>query len=262
MEKIAIIGCGWLGMALANELNQKSFQVIGSTTSQEKLAQISSIGAEAVLFQLDPMPKGEHFQKLFDCKSLIINIPPASRSNPPEFYQEQIKYLKYMINNSSVVQRVIFISSTSYYPNTNEIVNEDTPYDFDKGSNKSVVWAEQEIEQINKELIILRCGGLLGHDRIPGKYFAGKETSGKNNPTNYIHRDDVIHEISNLLETTDWPKIKNMVHPAHYKRKEVVEAMSKKYGFERPHWKSPDRTATKTVESLHAFKELIDPLEF
>lgn len=262
MKKIGIIGCGWLGMPLAKVLSQKHYEVIGSTTTAAKLKNIASLGVIPVLLKLNPMPEGANFQKLFKCESLIINIPPSSRTNTPEFYREQIKYLKYMINNSPEVRRVIFISSTSYYPNTDQVVDEQTHYDLDNGSNKSVVWAEQEISEVKKELIVLRCGGLLGYDRIPGKYFAGKTTPGKNNPVNYIHRDDVITEVTKLLATEHWPPVRNMVHPSHYLKAEVVGAMSKKHGFTPPQWIAPDRSPTKIVKSLYPFDNLIDPLEF
>ena len=112
------------------------------------------------------MPEGKDFNQLLDCEIMVINIPPRGKSSP-EFYREQIKYLKYQLG-SSQVKKVIFISSTSYYPNINATVNEETLPDISKGSNQAVVWAEHEITQINQPLSILRCGGLMGEERIPG----------------------------------------------------------------------------------------------
>ena len=36
--KIAIIGCGWLGLPLAKKLIKENFIVKGSTTSKEKIS--------------------------------------------------------------------------------------------------------------------------------------------------------------------------------------------------------------------------------
>ena len=36
MEKIVIIGCGWLGFPLAQSLIRNKFKVIGTSTSVEK----------------------------------------------------------------------------------------------------------------------------------------------------------------------------------------------------------------------------------
>ncbi|HEY9117765.1 MAG TPA: NAD(P)-binding domain-containing protein, partial [Roseivirga sp.] len=116
--KVSVIGCGWLGTPLAEELIQNGHQVLGSTTSANKLNGLRERGIQPILFKLDPMPIGENFNQLFEADLLIINIPPSSRTHPPHFYEEQIKYLKYRLE-SSLIKKVVFISSTSYYPNTN-----------------------------------------------------------------------------------------------------------------------------------------------
>ena len=39
-QRISILGCGWLGLPLAKELLDRSFEVKGSTTSSNKLDQL------------------------------------------------------------------------------------------------------------------------------------------------------------------------------------------------------------------------------
>ena len=262
MEKVSIIGCGWLGFNLAQALLKEGYDVLGSTTTEGKTEALAKAGITPFLFRLEPMPTGNSFQVLFSSATLIINIPPASRKNPSAYYREQIKYLKYLLQGNQEVKRVIFISSTSFYPNVDHSVDENTPFDIEKGSNQAVVWAEQEISEIQQDLVILRCGGLMGDDRIPGRYFAGKATNGKLNPTNYIHRDDVIREIKGLLQTKAWPNIKNLVHPAHYTREEIMTVMAKKYAFDAPLWEEPHHQSTKIVNSIHDLGQLIDPLTY
>jgi len=262
MGDISIIGCGWLGLALGQSLAQKGYQVRGSTTQKEKLNLLECAGIKPTLFKLNPMPEGKAFKELFESETLFINVPPGRKKNPPEFYREQIKYLRYMLAGSKNVKRVIFISSTSYYPNTDEVVDELTQPDIEKGSSKAVVWAEKEIKQIKQELIILRCGGLMGENRIPGKWFAAKETSSKDNPTNYIHRDDIIHETISLLGQSKWPPVKNLVSQSHYARQVIVEQMARKYRFEAPKWVTPNRTSTKVVKSQYDLSWLIDPFDY
>lgn len=248
--KISIIGCGWLGLSLGASLVEAGHVVLGSTTRSSKFDDLSAVGIEPFLLKMDPMPVGEAFHPLFKSDLVIINIPPGRRKNPPEFYEEQVKYLKYLINQYQV-PRVMFVSSTSYYPSTGGIVSEDTPYDFNNGSGKAVVQGEKQISQIDGSLTILRCGGLMGGDRIPGRWFAGKSTTGAETPVNYIHRDDVIGFIPFLLEqpeNTD-NRLFNLVAPLHPKRKEVHMAMAQKYGFEAPLWQDPAIIPHKIVES-------------
>lgn len=262
--KIGVIGCGWLGLPLAASLVKIGHTVIGSTTQESKLASLSSKGIDPILFKLDPMPLGIDFNKLFQVDLLIINIPPGRKKNTPEFYEEQIKYLKYQLQSSGV-KRVIFVSSTSYYPNINEIVDTKTASDTSKGSSKAVVQGEKQINEISQDLIILRCGGLMGGDRIPGKWFSGKPTAGANNPVNYIHQEDVFGVISGFVE--NWPgenskKVLNLVSPVHPTRMEVHEKMAQKYGFEPPIWDGLPLTPSKIVDSDFKSFNLKSPLDF
>ncbi|OEK02414.1 hypothetical protein BFP97_13175 [Roseivirga sp. 4D4] len=262
--KIGIIGCGWLGLPLAESLVNSGHEVIGSTTTEQKLELLSSKGIEPILFQLSPMPEGIDFNRLFQVDLLIINIPPGRKRNKPEFYEEQIKYLKYQLQ-SSKVEKVIFISSTSYYPNTNTLVNVSTSPDFERGSSKAVVKGEGQISQISQSLTILRCGGLMGKDRIPGKWFAGKPTKGADTPVNYIHLDDIIKTIGYMIN--EWPdshenRIFNLVSEHHPTRKEVHEKMAEKYGFDLPIWEEPPTIPSKIVESSFKNFDLKSPLSF
>jgi len=262
--KVSIIGCGWLGLPLGKHLASNGHEVIGSTTAQDKFKEIRAAGIQPVLLKLAPMPIGENFNTLFDSEAVIINIPPGRKTNTPEFYAEQIKYLTYLIDNSNV-KRIIFISSTSYYPNTNSTVKVDTRFDFEKGSSKAVVWGEREIKKSGKELLVLRCGGLMGENRIPGKWFSGKETKGADTPVNYIHRDEIIKVIeSELAEQYQSEKlrIKNLVSPHHPSRRAVHLATSKRYGFEPPQWVEPHTIPHKVVASDFSEMDLRSPVDY
>lgn len=262
--RIGVVGCGWLGLPLAESLAKNGHTLLGSTTQESKLTSIAEKGIDPILFKLDPMPMGKDFNRLFQVDLLIVNIPPGRKRNTPEFYEEQIKYLKYQLQTSTV-KEVVFVSSTSYYPNINEIVDTETLSDLTKGSSKAIVQGEKQISQIEQDLVILRCGGLMGANRIPGKWFAGKPTKGFNNPVNYIHQQDVIRIISELIE--NWPdkdakKVLNLVSPVHPTRKEVHEAMAKKYGFESPIWEELSSTPSKIVDSDFKYSNLKSPLDY
>jgi nucleoside-diphosphate-sugar epimerase len=262
--RISIIGCGWLGLPLGKSLVDAGHEVSGSTTRDNKLSQLKEAGIAPYLFQLDPMPKGRQFNDLFHTDLLFVNIPPGRKKNPPEFYEEQIKYLSYLINQHKTA-RVIFVSSTSFYPGINGPVDIDTPYDFDKGSSKAVVQAEKQISKVNAELLILRCGGLMGGDRIPGRWFAGKETKGADTPVNYIHREDIISLVSELVSLPNWDqRLMNVVSPDHPTRRQVHEAMAAKYDFEKPIWQDPAIIPHKVVQSsLHPSQLMYpSPLEY
>ena len=45
---VGIMGCGWLGLPLAQSLIEKGFNVKGTTTSFEKLSVLTNIGIESL----------------------------------------------------------------------------------------------------------------------------------------------------------------------------------------------------------------------
>ena len=116
--KISILGCGWLGFSLAQSLEKQGHKVKGSTTRLEKLSELRQAGIEPLWLQLTPEPKGIGWDYLLDCDVLIVNIPPRLERAGIEFHPAQIRNLVNLIKDSSV-QQVIYVSSTSVYPDLN-----------------------------------------------------------------------------------------------------------------------------------------------
>ena len=52
MQKISLLGCGWLGLPLAKSLLEKGFLVNGSTTSEDKISILKREGIRPFLISL------------------------------------------------------------------------------------------------------------------------------------------------------------------------------------------------------------------
>lgn len=270
MKKIAIVGLGWVGLPLARHLVSAGYEVIGSTTSAAKLAQIRSEGIEVIQFELAPFPCGEGFAALFKADILVVMIPPRSRSQEAEFYLEQLKFLRDLINQSPI-QQVLFVSSTGIYP---DLVRE-LPYDetFDlsikNAGNPILLKAEQrmDIERMF-QLTHLRFGGLMGADRMPGKYFAGKEQVAGHTRVNFIHQQDAVSMLAWIIEKGLWDQVYNGVAPVHALRKEIYERNHLEYGMLLP---ASYQIATSKLDRLISSQKISetgfefvypDPLDF
>lgn len=257
----AIIGCGWLGLPLAKHWVSLGHKVKGSTTKASKLKLLEDSNITPYLLDLTEPSKAKA-QGLFQTELAFVNIPPQGKVQSPKDYATQIKTLVEALEKGGCT-KIIFISSTSYYPNTNDWVTLKTTFDLGNGSKKAVVLAEQAIKTFSGDVVILRSGGLMGKDRIPGQWFAAKKTEGADTPVNYIHQEDAIRIASELIE--EWPtgkNIYNLVSPDHATRKSVHEAMAKKYGFEPPIWVQPAIKNFKIVESSFKDHQLKSPLLF
>lgn len=94
---------------------------------------------------------------------------------------------------------------------------------------------ERILETHFPNLVILRLGGLIGYDRQPGRFFAGKKDLPQaNHPTNLIHRDDVIRIIEMMIRIPPHEKIYNLVSDHHPTKKDFYTEAARLGGFEMP----------------------------
>lgn len=236
MKKVSILGLGWLGHAAGVLLQQQGYQVLGSATSLEKVAQLQQKGIDAIQFQLIPHPEGIGYLRLFESQILLVTIPPRSRQGDGELYLQQLAFIREMLA-SSAVEQVIFISSTGIYPNESKAspYTEDEPIIASNASNSVLYRAEQLMEDSpSYALTILRMGGLMGADRIPGAYFSGKEQVVGHTRVNFIHQLDAVKMIAWVVDQGLWNQTFNGVAPQHPLRREVYSKNASTLGIPPP----------------------------
>lgn len=238
--KISIIGCGWLGLPLGEFLVQKGYVVKGSTRTESKLETIRNKGIEPFLIDLNVVihhkKMVENISDFFETDILYINIPPT-RSNP-NIENDYPKWLHFLIEKCEAfgIKKVIFVSSTGVYPNTETVVNEATPLESTTASQQVLIHAEQLlINHTNFETTILRPAGLVGGNRIAGRWFAGKQNvSGGNIPVNLVHLEDCIGVSYAVIKQDIFGEIINLCADEHPLKAKFYIAQAEKYGFEKP----------------------------
>ena len=233
--KISILGCGWLGLPLAKTLVEKGHSVKGSSTTFEKLAVLRQANIQPFALRLSPEPQGVGWPFFLESDLLIINIPPRLEREVAGFHVAQMQQLTNFLSNSPV-QRVLYVSSTSVYPELNRVVFESDVTTPAQSAAPALVEAEQILQNLAIPSLVLRCGGLMGYERIPAKYVSGKQNLETGNiPVNYVHRDDVIGVITHFLEQrTAWNSVYNVVAPEHPVRRQVYEATAAPFGYLPP----------------------------
>jgi nucleoside-diphosphate-sugar epimerase len=232
--KISILGCGWLGLPLGKYLVEKGHFVKGSTTSESKIALLSEVEIEPFLLRLSPQIEGKDIINFLTSEVLIICIPPRAGKYGNDFHIQQIEsLLEYL--PSSTIKSIIYTSSTSVYPDLNREITEDD----EVIENHALTKVENLLKNLPQNVTILRCGGLMGEERIPAKYFAGKTINTGKIPVNYVHQEDVIQIITMILEIGFWNETFNVVSPEHPKRKEIYLKNCEELGFEKPIFEAP-----------------------
>ena len=229
-KKISILGCGWLGLPLAKSLLAKSYEVKGSTTSESKLEVLKNAGISPFQIQLEEhqvIGTIEDFLK--ETNVLVIDIPPGLRrdfSTSLEMtFVNKVKTLIPFIEKSGV-QKVVFVSSTSVYGDSFPVIEitEETKPNPDTESGKQLVIAETLLQSNpHFKTNVIRFGGLLGDDRHPVKFLAGRtNVENPDAPVNMIQREDCIGIIEKILKHVqydNWGETFNAVAPQHPTRK-------------------------------------------
>ena len=222
MKQISILGCGWLGLPLAKSLIEKGFFIKGSTTSLDKIAVMENSGIDGYQIEIgESQIKGEINSFIENSEILIIDIPPKLRGNSSENFVKKIQNLIPIIEKSSV-EKVVFISSTSVYADNNSIITEATKPNPETESGKQLLDAENLLQSnTNFKTTVIRFGGLIGENRHPIHFLAGKQNlENAEAPINLIHQTDCIGIIEKIIEHDCWDKTFNAVSPFHPTRKE------------------------------------------
>lgn len=253
MQKISILGCGWLGLPLAKEFVKLGFKVKGSTTSEKKLDQLQETGIKPFLIALtEDKIEGNMSEFLKDSDILIVNIPPKLRSTLSENFVAKIQNLISFLEYSSV-QKVVFVSSTSVYGNISGSLNV-TEVDLpnpETESGKQLLESEKLFQQNQYfKTSILRFGGLIGGERQPVKHLAGKENlENPNVSVNLIHQNDCIGIISKIVMNEVWGETFNAVAPYHPTRKEYYSQKAKEMNLALPKFLEMDGGKGKIINS-------------
>lgn len=231
--KISILGCGWLGFPLAKSLVEKGFSVNGSTTSENKLSSLSSAGIIPFLVSLSAVEVSDETKKsiklfLENSEILIIDIPPKLRGGFSDTstalsmtFVSKIKNLIPFIEKSAV-KKVIFVSSTSVYADSNSEITENTQPQPETESGKQLLEAERLLlSNSTFQTTVVRFGGLIGEDRHPIYFLAGrKNIENPDAPINFIHQKDCIGIIEAIISKGIYAEIFNAVTPFHPTRKD------------------------------------------
>ncbi len=243
MKIISILGCGWLGTALAIHFLSKRFIVRGSTRSNQKLKQLEAIGIESFLIDIKS-PQGSSF---FESDYLIIAI--TCKDNLA------IKQFSNFLADCNV-KKIIFISSTSVYLAQNKVVTEESPI-----NNNSLTYQfEQSLtKQKSFHTSVLRFGGLFGSERNPTSFFReDRPLKDPNGRINLIHQQDCIQIIEEIIKQEVWGETFNACADTH---------LSKFFFYSRLYQKEGKTLYIIDQEEISSYKiissqKLIDQLNY
>lgn len=242
-EKISILGCGWLGKPLAVSLMKEGFAVKGSTTSEAKLSEFQELGITPFLINLEALT--HNITAFLASEILIVALP----SKDIEGFRNLIGQIE-----KSAIKKVIFISSTSVYGESEEIVTEE----FETLPSALITIEMLFKNSTHFETTIIRFAGLFGYNRKPGNFFKdGRKIPNPEGFVNMIHQDDCIQLIEKVIEKNAWKQIFNGCANTHPTRREFYTKCTLDIGLKFPEFEDVEKIQQKVISNKKS-KEYLD----
>ncbi|WP_069132408.1 NAD(P)H-binding protein [Rhodohalobacter halophilus] len=256
---ISILGCGWLGFPLAQNLLSLGFSVKGSTTSEKKVKTLKQAGIETYLIKLPEQLESEENRDFWNSDILFLNIPPSRgdsdvEKNYPTLIQKVVDKA-----TSAGIDWIIFASSTSVYSSTGGVTDESDakPGSASRPSGEAVLRAEQVLQSSTLDVSIIRFGGLYGYGRHPVKYLAGrKDLSDASKPVNLIHQTDCLNIIQKIIELNKRNDVFNAVSDGHPPRKEFYISAAHHFNLPEPQFSKDGRKDYRVISNEKVKREL------
>jgi len=233
---VGIMGCGWLGTALAQCLLNDNIEVFATVTSIEKQKVLKNLSINSEQVQLPTSVNELKNKHVFKQAQLVICITPQLKYGKKD-YALKIKNIISAANNGQV-EHIILISTSAVYGNLIGNISEDAVLDLNNEKVQALVNAEQALEDFLGAKTILRLTGLVGEDRHPGRFLAGKTAlSNANAAVNIIHQQDAVGILRCLLinrSKSQKTEIFNACCNTHITRKEFYQKAAKAINLTPP----------------------------
>lgn len=250
--EIGILGCGWLGKAVAKVLIEKGYKLKGSTTTSDGLQALLDLGVQPFVIHLKPQRPISNLESfLSGLQALIIAIPPKFRQDENQL----LNAFKMMFENYdfSHLEKLIYVSSTGVFEDGIDVYyDEDSiPNNTSKRGKNLIDLEEIIVGQNQVKSSILRYGGLIKKGgRHPIHYLSGKkDIPNPDAPVNLIEQSDAVNLLCKIIESSTQLKIYHGVYPSHPSRKEYYNRKSEELNLPPPEFISSKTSIGKTILS-------------
>lgn len=237
---IAIIGCGYVGTAVARHFYPLGNVVTTTTTTPARLQELEAISDRVVVV------KGNDASAL---KSVLENqdtvlLSVGAKGNPyEEVYLQTAKTLvSVLAENSSVIQVLYTGSCAVYGDKKGAWVDEDSLVEPTNEKGEILSKTEQILLSVSSQdlrVCILRLGGIYGPGREIIKIFS--RVSGMTRPgdgsaiANWVHLEDIVRAIAFACEQR-LQGIYNVVDDEKITRKQMLDRLFAKHNLPNVIW--------------------------
>jgi nucleoside-diphosphate-sugar epimerase len=244
--RVAILGCGYVGLELARQL-QPAHDVVGVRRSEAGLAAVADTGADAV--QAD-VTDAASLATVPDVDAVVFAASSGGRDAEAarSVYVEGLRtVVETFGSREDPPERLLYTSSTGVYgDHDGDWVDETTPLSPQTEKTRVLAEADRLARELPPEYGtcggVVRFAGLYGPDRYRlDRYLEGPVTDGY---LNMIHREDAAGVLRFMLAETD-ATLALAVDDEPVDRWTFADWLADACGVDRP----PKRTTAERLEA-------------
>lgn len=202
MTNVTILGCGYVGQAIARYWQAQGFSVTATTTRPERLGQLEAIAQRAKVVRGDAVDQLTAL--LVDQQVLLVSVGAPRPDAYAETYLSTAQTLAQVLPHCPQLTQVIYTGSYAVYGDRQGAwVDETTPVQPSNTNGEILIAAEQALLALAtpvRQVCLFRLGGIYGPGRELVSIF--RRAAGTTRPgtgeeaSNWIHLDDIVGAIA------------------------------------------------------------------
>jgi len=236
-KSLGVIGCGWLGMAVAKDFIKKGWRVKGTVRKEENKSVLEAHNIQAFKYILGKQD-ADFSSFLNNLDLLLIAVPPGLRKGSAHEYLKNLELLKRQLKEDLPAGcRVLFISSTGVYPSQGGPYSEHSSWEAHSEKADALLAAEKIISQLAQESCVIRFSGLIGPGRDPLRSLIQRDhIAGGHLAANLIDQKDGLRLLWLLSQIEQLPRLLNAVYPQKIKKADFYSQKALALGMSPPNF--------------------------
>ncbi|WP_339460367.1 SDR family oxidoreductase [Nodularia spumigena] len=239
---IAIIGCGYVGCAVAEFWQQKmTLMITATTTNPERIPTLQSLAQKVVVTQGNDR---EQLKSVLQNQDIVLLSIGAKGANVyEETYLNTAKTLVEILPDIPSIKQLIYTGSYSVYGDQNGAWVDEQTLAKPSHDNGKILKATEDVllaaSSDKLRVCILRLGGIYGPNRELMKIFS--RVPGTTRPgngegaANWIHLDDIVGAIE-FVRQHHLQGIYNLVDDAYLTTRQLLDSLLEKHDLPKVKW--------------------------
>lgn len=264
--RILIIGCGYIGMRVATQLQGGAFlsssqsharpKIYGLSSSPERFEELRKNGIMPIYGNLD---HPETLWRIANLATHIIHLAPPQQDGEQDLRTRNL--IQILSQRGRSVRRLVYISTTGVYGNRNgDYVDETSSLMPQSARAKRRVDAELVLRHWAASqgvgLTILRVPGIYGPDRLPIDRLENHIPAIEQQDdaySNHIHADDLARLICAALVIGKTQRIINACDGSEQKMGDYFDEVANALSMPKPKRLSRDEVRAKVSPMVWSF---------